>query len=432
MKSIKIGLLGLGVVGSGTWDVLSRNADEIYRRSGRKIEVDHIVVRDVEKARAYIGQKVPISNDPYKVIRNPNIDIVVELMGGNTLHLILEAISNGKHIVTANKDLLAKYGEQIFSSASKNGVVVAYEAAVCGGVPIIKAIREGLTANRIQWIIGIVNGTTNFILSEMRSCALPFLDVLAEAQRLGYAESDPTFDINGIDSANKVTLLASLAFGIPLQFDKVYVEGISNLKQEDLLHAEKLGYRIKLLAITKRSESGIELRVHPTLIPIHHLLSNVDGVMNAVLVNSDAVGETLYYGQGAGKEPTASSVIADLIDVIRLHTAEPLHRVPHLAFQDNSLSDIAILPIDKVVTSYYLRLRVDDHPGVLADIAFVLAESFISIDSMVQSSSLQGGADIIFLTHRAMEGNINLAIKRIESLQFVRSKVTRLRMENLI
>ncbi len=432
MKSIKIGLLGLGVVGSGTWDVLLRNADEIYRRSGRRIEIAHIVVRDIKKARSYVGEKVPISNDIYKVILDPEIDIVVELIGGNTLDFVLDAISNGKHVVTANKDLLAKFGEKIFSAASKHGVVVAYEAAVCGGIPIIKTIREGLTANRIQQIIGIVNGTTNFILSEMRSRALPFSDVLSQAQQLGYAESDPTFDVDGIDAANKITLLSSLAFGIPLQFDKVYIEGISDLKEEDILHAERLGYRIKLLAIAKHQKEGIELRVHPALIPINHLLSNVNGVMNGVLINGDAIGETIYYGQGAGKESTASSVIADLIDVTRLHTASALHQVPHLAFQADSLSNIEILSIDKILSSYYLRLCVDDKPGILANIALVLAESDISIDSMVQKPSVQGEANIIFLTHQAKEGNINLAIKRIESLQFVRSKITRLRMENLI
>ncbi|AOB31964.1 homoserine dehydrogenase [Bordetella sp. H567] len=433
MNPMKVGLLGLGVVGGGTFTVLSRNAEEIARRAGRRIEVSHIAVRDAAKAASRVGDAAVITTDPYEVVRNPNIEIVVELIGGDTLarELVLEAIAQGKHVVTANKALLAKHGNEIFAAASARGVMVAFEAAVAGGIPIIKAIREGLTANRIEWVAGIINGTTNFILSEMRTRGQPFAEVLAEAQRLGYAEADPTFDIEGIDAAHKLTLLASLAFGVPVQFDKAYVEGISALAQEDIAHAERLGYRIKLLGITRRRPDGIELRVHPALIPAERLLANVEGPMNAVLVRGDAVGPTLYYGQGAGEEPTASAVVADLVDVTRLHTADPGNRVPHLAFQPESMADTPILPIDKVSTSYYLRLRVDDQPGVLADIARILAEHRISIGSMIQQPSHIGGADIIFLTHEAVEGAINTAIGRIEGLPFVRSRVTRIRMESL-
>jgi homoserine dehydrogenase len=433
MSPIKVGLVGLGVVGGGTWTVLARNAEEIARRAGRRIEVSRIAVRDVAKARSKVGDVVPVSTDVFGLVRDPEIDIVVELIGGDTLarELVLEAIAHGKHVVTANKALLAKHGNEIFAAASERGVMVAFEAAVAGGIPIIKAIREGLTANRIEWLAGIINGTTNFILSEMRSRGLPFNQVLAEAQRLGYAEADPTFDVEGVDAAHKLTLLASLAFGVPVQFDKAHIEGISHLAQEDIAHAERLGYRIKLLGITRRRADGIELRVHPALVPADSLIANVEGAMNAVLVRGDAVGSTLYYGKGAGEEPTASAVVADLVDITRLHTADPGHRVPHLAFQPDALSDIAILPMDKVQTSYYLRLRVDDVPGVLADIARVLADRGISIGSMIQQPSHLGGADIIFLTHEAIEGEVNEAIATIEALSFVRSKVTRLRMENL-
>lgn len=433
MNPMKVGLLGLGVVGGGTWAVLARNAEEIARRAGRRIEVSRIAVRDVAKARSRVGDGVEISTDGFALVRDPAVDIVVELIGGDTLarELVFEAIAQGKHVVTANKALLAKHGNEIFAAASARGVMVAFEAAVAGGVPIIKAIREGLTANRIEWVAGIINGTTNFILSEMRARGLPFADVLAEAQRLGYAEADPTFDIEGVDAAHKLTLLASLAFGVPVQFDKAYVEGITQLAQEDIAHAERLGYRIKLLGITKRRVDGIELRVHPTLVPAERLLANVEGAMNAVLVRGDAVGPTLYYGQGAGEEPTASAVVADLVDVTRLHTADPGHRVPHLAFQPDALSDLQILSIEEVSTSYYLRMRVDDQPGVLADIARILADRSISIGSMIQQPARIGGADIIFLTHEAVEGNVNQAIEHIEALPFVRSKVTRLRMENL-
>ncbi|AIT27251.1 homoserine dehydrogenase [Bordetella holmesii 30539] len=425
--------MGLGVVGGGTWSVLTRNAEEIARRAGRRIEVSRIAVLDVEKARARVGDAIEVTTDVQALVHDPEIDIVVELIGGDTLarELVLQAIAQGKHVVTANKALLAKHGNEIFAAASARGVMVAFEAAVAGGIPIIKAIREGLTANRIQWVTGIINGTTNFILSEIRSRGLPFAEVLAEAQRLGYAEADPTFDVEGVDAAHKLTLLASLAFGIPVQFDRAHIEGISQLAQEDIAHAERLGYRIKLLGITKRRAEGIELRVHPALVPAQRLLANVEGAMNAVLVRGDAVGPTLYYGQGAGEEPTASAVVADLVDVTRLHTADPGNRVPHLAFQPDAMADTPILPIDQISTSYYLRLRVDDQPGVLADIARILADRTISIGSMIQQPSHIGGADIIFLTHESLEGDVNRAIAEIESLAFVRSKVTRLRVENL-
>ena len=433
MDAIKVGLLGLGVVGGGTWKVLKRNAEEIARRAGRRIEVTRVAVRDVAKARALVGDAVSVGSDPYEVVRDPSIDIVVELIGGDTLarELVLEAIAHGKHVVTANKALLAKHGNEVFAAASAKGVMVAFEAAVAGGIPIIKAIREGLTANRIQWVAGIINGTTNFILSEMRSRGLPFETVLAEAQRLGYAEADPTFDIEGVDAAHKLTLLASLAFGIPVQFDKAYIEGISKLDSEDIRMAEQLGYRIKLLGITRKRPEGIELRVHPALVPAQSMLANVEGAMNAVLVRGDAVGQTLYYGKGAGEEPTASSVVADLVDVTRLHTADPGNRVPHLAFQPDAMADTPILPIEEVITSYYLRLSVADQPGVLADIARVLANANISIGSMVQQPSKADAAELVFLTHEAREKDINEAINRIEALSFVRSKVTRLRMESL-
>ena len=434
MDSIKVGLLGLGVVGGGTWKVLRRNAQEIARRAGQTIEVTRIAVRDIEKARALVGSAIQVDADPFGLVRDPSIDIVVELMGGDTLarELVLEAIAQGKHVVTANKALLAKHGTEIFAAASAKGVVVAFEAAVAGGIPIIKAIREGLTANRIEWVAGIINGTTNFILSEMRSRGLPFATVLAEAQKLGYAEADPTFDIEGVDAAHKLTLLASLAFGSPVQFDRAYIEGISKLSADDIKLAERLGYRIKLLGITKRRPEGVELRVHPALVPAKSMLANVEGAMNAVLVRGDAVGQTLYYGKGAGEEPTASAVVADLVDVTRLLTADPEHRVPHLAFQPDAMSDIPILSIDDVITSYYLRLTVADQPGVLADIARVFANSGISIGSMIQQpSDLDASADLVFLTHETVERDVNAAITQIEALPFVRSSVTRLRMESL-
>jgi len=433
MTPIKVGLLGLGVVGGGTWSVLTRNAGEIARRAGRRIEVTRVAVRDVTKARLRVGDQTEVGNDPYAVVNDPCITIVVEMIGGDTLarELVLAAIAQGKHVVTANKALLAKHGNEIFAAARAQGVMVAFEGAVAGGIPIIKAIREGLTANRIEWVAGIINGTTNFILSEMRARGLSFSDALADAQRLGYAEADPSFDIDGVDAAHKLTLLASLAFGIPVQFDKAYVEGIAQLAQTDIAHAERLGYRIKLLGITKLRPEGIELRVHPALIPAQRLIANVEGAMNAVLVRGDALGATLYYGQGAGEEPTASAVVADLVDVTRLHTVDPGNRVPHLAFQPDAMADTPILPIDEVITSYYLRLRVADQPGVLADVARILADANISIGSMIQEPSAQCEADIIFLTHEALERDVNQAIARIEALPVAQSKVTRLRMENL-
>ena len=434
MNPIKVGLLGLGVVGGGVWKVLTRNADEIARRAGRRIEVVAVAVRDVEKARALVGDSVAVTQDGMEVVRRADIDIVVELVGGDTLarDWVLEAIAQGKHLVTANKALLAKHGNEIFAKAQAKSVMVTFEAAVAGGIPIIKAIREGLTANCIQWVAGIINGTTNFILSEMRTRGLSFDQALSQAQELGYAEADPTFDVEGVDAAHKLTLIASLAFGIPVQFDKVYVEGISKLAQEDIAHAERLGYRIKLLGITRRREDGIELRVHPTLVPMERLIANVEGAMNAVLVSGDMVGPTLYYGPGAGELPTASSVVADLVDVTRLQTADPGHRVPYLAFQPNAVLDIPVLPVDQVVSSYYLRLRVEDRPGVLADLAGLLAESGISIGSMFQEPHGENQADIIFLTHESREGNVNKALLAIQGLPFVLSDVTRVRVESLL
>lgn len=433
MKPIRIGLLGLGVVGSGVWTVLAQNGGEIARRAGRHLEVTAVAVRDVAKARALVGSDVRVMTDGMALAQDPDIDIIVELMGGDTLakDCMLTAIRHGKHIVTANKALLAMHGNEIFAAAQARGVMVAFEAAVAGGIPIIKAIREGLTANRIQWVAGIINGTTNFILSEMRQRGLPFSEVLAEAQRLGYAEADPTFDIEGVDAAHKLTLLASLAFGIPVQFDKATTEGISNLASEDIVHAERLGYRIKLLGITRRRPEGIELRVHPTLVPADCLLANVEGAMNAVLVRGDAVGLSMYYGQGAGSLPTASAVVADLVDVARLQMADPEHRVPHLAFQPESVVDIPILPMVEVRSSFYLRLRVDDRPGVLADLARILSGAGISVGSMFQQPHGEHQADIIFLTHEAREGDVDEALRLMQAQPFVRSDVTRLRVENL-
>lgn len=434
MTPIKIGLLGLGVVGSGTWRVLQQNQEEIARRAGRTLQITAVAARNLEKARALVGDRVKLTQDGLEVVRDPEIDIVVELIGGDTVayEWIMEAIRQGKHVVTANKALLATHGNEIFAAAHEKGVMVAFEAAVAGGIPIIKAIREGLTANRIQWLAGIINGTTNFILSEMRSRGLPFETVLDEAQRLGYAEADPTFDVEGVDAAHKLSLLASMAFGIPVQFDKVYTEGISGLATEDINHAERLGYRIKLLGLTRRNGKGIELRVHPTLVPFDCLLSNVEGAMNAVLVYGDAVGPTLYYGQGAGDLPTASAVVADLVDVTRLQTADPDHRVPFLAFQPDAMADVPVLPMAEVESAYYLRLRVHDKPGVLSDISRILADAGISIGSMFQEPYGDEQADIIFLTHRAIEGSIDAAITRIRALPFVLSDVTRLRVEDLI
>ncbi len=433
MKPLRVGLIGLGVVGSGVWSVLKQNAGEISRRAGRSITVSAAAVRDMAKARALVGEDISICTDPMALAQDPDIDIIVELMGGETLarDCIMSAIEHGKHVVTANKALLAMHGNEIFAAAQKHGVMVAFEAAVAGGIPIIKAIREGLTANRIQSLAGIINGTTNFILSEMRSRGLSFAQALEQAQRLGYAEADPTFDIEGVDAAHKITLLASLAFGIPVQFDKVHIEGITTLASEDISHAERLGYRIKLLGITRHMDNGIELRVHPALVPDSCLLAQVDGAMNAILVRGDVVGTTLYYGQGAGSLPTASAVVADLVDVARLQMADPEHRVPHLAFQPNAMADVAVLPLAEVRTSYYLRLRVDDRPGVLADLAKILSAAGISVGSMFQQPHGDKQADIIFLTHEAREGDVQQAIESITKLDFVHSGVTRLRVENI-
>jgi homoserine dehydrogenase len=435
MKPINVGLLGIGTVGGGTFSVLKRNQEEIARRAGRGIVITIIADREVDKARKIAGDETLITSDANDVVTHPDVNIVIELIGGNVIakELILKAIENGKHVVTANKALLALHGTEIFAAAQRRGVMVAFEAAVAGGIPIIKALREGLTANRIEWIAGIINGTSNFILSEMRDKGLDFDTVLKQAQKLGYAEVDPTFDIEGIDAAHKITIMAAIAFGIPMQFDKVYTEGIAKLTGEDIRYAEELGYRIKLLGITKRNTKGIELRVHPTLIPSQRLIANVEGVMNAIVVKGDAVGPTLYYGAGAGAEPTASSVVADLVDVTRMHTADPKHRVPHLAFQPDLLSNIPILSMEDVETSYYLRLRAMDKPGVLADITRILAGLDISIDAMVQKEPNEGEdqVDIIMLTHLAVEKNINSAIIKIEKLPAVMGNVTRIRLEDL-
>jgi len=435
MKAINVGLLGIGTVGGGTFTVLQRNADEIARRAGRPIRITVVADKNVELAKKVTGGACRVTDDAFAVVADPEVDIVIELIGGYGVakELVLKAIANGKHVVTANKALLATHGNEIFKAAQDKGVMVAFEAAVAGGIPIIKALREGLTANRIEWIAGIINGTTNFILSEMRDKGLSFDTVLKEAQRLGYAEADPTFDIEGVDAAHKITILASLAFGIPMQFDKAYIEGISKLDAIDIKYAEQLGYRIKLLGITKRTDEGVELRVHPTLIPSKRLIANVEGAMNAVLVQGDAVGATLYYGKGAGAEPTASAVIADLVDVTRMATADPQNRVPHLAFQPNAMADIKILPMDEVITSYYLRLRVQDKPGVLADITRILADEQISIDAVIQKEPGEGEdqTDLIMLTHQTREKRINAAIKKIEALGVVAGKVTKLRLEEL-
>ncbi|HAF44097.1 MAG TPA: homoserine dehydrogenase [Gallionellaceae bacterium] len=435
MKPINVGLLGIGTVGGGTFTVLQRNAEEITRRAGRPIRITVVADKNVELAKKVTGGTCRVTDDAFSVVADPEVDIVIELIGGYGVakELVLKAIANGKHVVTANKALLAVHGNEIFKAAQDKGVMVAFEAAVAGGIPIIKALREGLSANRIEWIAGIINGTTNFILSEMRDKGLSFDTVLKEAQRLGYAEADPTFDIEGVDAAHKITILSSLAFGIPMQFDKAYIEGISKLDATDIKYAEQLGYRIKLLGITKRTDEGVELRVHPTLIPSKRLIANVEGAMNAVLVQGDAVGSTLYYGKGAGAEPTASAVIADLVDVTRMATSDPQNRVPHLAFQPNAMADIKVLPMDEVITSYYLRLRVQDKPGVLADITRILADEQISIDAVIQKEPEEGEeqTDLIMLTHQTREKRINAAIKKIEALGVVAGKVTKLRLEEL-
>lgn len=436
MKPINVGLLGIGTVGGGTYAVLERNAEEIARRAGRPIQITVVADRNIEHARKVTGGRCRITDDAFSVVVDPEIDIVVELIGGYGVarELVLKAIESGKHVVTANKALLANFGNEIFAAAQKKGVTVAFEAAVAGGIPIIKALREGLTANRIEWIAGIINGTTNFILSEMRSKGLSFDEVLKEAQRLGYAEADPTFDVEGIDAAHKLTIMSAIAFGNSMKFDQAYIEGITKLDATDIKHAEQLGYRIKLLGVTRRTPEGVELRVHPTLIPAKRLIANVEGAMNAVLVKGDAVGATLYYGKGAGAEPTASAVIADLVDVARMHTADPEHRVPHLAFQPDAIVELPILPISEVVTSYYLRMRVEDKPGVLADITRILADRQISIDAMIQREPDEGEeqTDIIMLTHQTREKNVEDAIATIEKLAAVKGGVTRLRLEGLL
>ena len=435
MRPIQAGLLGIGTVGSGTFKVLRRNQEEIRRRAGRGIEITMVADLDTARAQALVGDGVRVVADAREVIANPEIDIVIELIGGYGIArtLVMEAIAAGKHVVTANKALLAVHGTEIFAAAREKGVMVAFEAAVAGGIPIIKALREGLTANRIEWIAGIINGTTNFILSEMRAKGLDFADVLKEAQRLGYAESDPTFDIEGVDAAHKATIMSAIAFGIPVQFDKAHIEGITKLQAADITYAEQLGYRIKLLGITKRTAQGIELRVHPTLVPAKRLIANVEGAMNAVLVRADAVGTTLYYGKGAGAEPTASAVVADLVDITRLHTADPGQRVPHLAFQPDSLANTPILPIEQVVTAFYLRLQVADQAGVLARITGILAERDISIDALLQRESAEGEkqTDVIILTHDTVEGRMNDAIAQMQALPTVLAPIVRIRKEEL-
>jgi homoserine dehydrogenase len=446
LKPIQVGLMGLGTVGGGVFEVLRRNQEEIKRRAGRGIELSVVSRRNLAAAKALVGDSVRVVADAREIVADPAVDIVVELIGGTSIarELVLAAIRAGKHVVTANKALLAVHGTEIFAAAREHGVMVAFEAAVAGGIPIIKALREGLTANRIEWVAGIINGTTNFILSEMRSKGLDFAEVLKEAQRLGYAEADPTFDIEGVDAAHKATIMSAIAFGIPVQFDRAYVEGITKLSAVDIRYAEQLGYRIKLLGITKRRDeegppggpagtSGIELRVHPTLVPSKRLIANVEGAMNAVVVHGDAVGTTLHYGKGAGAEPTASAVIADLVDITRLHTADPDHRVPHLAFQPGALQDTRILGIDEVVTAFYLRLQVADQAGVLARITGILAEGNISIDALLQRESAEGEAqtDVIILTHDTVEGRMNKAIAQMQALPTVLAPIVRIRKEEL-
>lgn len=436
MQSVKIGVLGLGTVGSGTVNVLSRNIKEITRRAGRDIEITRAADRTMDKERGCDTTGIDLTTDAFEIVNDPDIHVVVELIGGTGIarDLVLTAIENGKHVVTANKALIALHGNELFAKAQEKGVTIAFEAAVAGGIPIIKAMREGLSANRIEWLAGIINGTGNFILTEMRDKGRDFPDVLAEAQALGYAEADPTFDVEGIDAAHKLTIMASIAFGIPLQFDKAYTEGISKVAQEDVKYAAELGYIIKHLGISKQTSKGVELRVHPTLIPRRRLIANVDGVMNAVVVKGDAVGPTLYYGAGAGSEATASAVVADIVDVVRVLTTDPENRVPHLAFQPDAIVDRPILPISEVVTSYYLRIRTDDEPGVLADITRILAEQKISIEAILQKAPEEhndGVVPVIMLTQAVIEKNMDLAIKHIEALSTVKEPVMRIRMESL-
>ncbi len=435
MEPVKVGLLGLGTVGGGTATVLKRNAEEIARRAGRGIVIDYAANLDLSRADELGLGNVRLTQDAFEVVNDPNIQIVVELIGGYTVarDLVMQAIQNGKHVVTANKALIALHGNEIFAAAQEKGVMVAFEAAVAGGIPVIKAVREGLAANRIEWLAGIINGTGNFILTEMREKGRAFGDVLAEAQALGYAEADPTFDVEGIDAAHKLTILSSIAFGIPLQFKQTYTEGITKIAAEDVTYATELGYRIKHLGIARRTDKGIEQRVHPTLIPQSRLIANVNGVMNAVLVKGDAVGPTLYYGAGAGAEPTASAVVADLVDITRALTSDPTNRVPHLAFQPSSLADTAILPIEEVETAFYLRMCALDRPGVLADVTRILGDRQISIEAFIQKEPKTGEnkVDIIMLTQRVREGNMNEAITAIEALDSICSSVTRIRVESL-
>ena len=435
MKPVKVGLLGLGTVGGGTVSVLQRNAEEIQRRAGRGIEIAIAAALDVNIPFAFDTSNIELTTDSNAVVEHPDVEVVIELIGGTThaLDLVLKAINNGKHVVTANKALIAKHGNEIFAAAQDKGVMVAFEAAVAGGIPIIKAIREGLSANQIEWLAGIINGTGNFILTEMRDKGRDFADVLAEAQALGYAEADPTFDVEGIDAAHKLTILASIAFGIPLQFEKCYTEGISHITRDDVEYAEELGYRIKHLGVSRRTDKGVELRVHPTMIPERRLIANVDGVMNAVLVKGDAVGPTLYYGAGAGAEPTASAVVADVVDVVRVLTADPENRVPHLAFQPDALSDLPILEMGDVETAYYLRLVASDKPGVLAEVTSILGGADISIEAMMQKEPAEGQetVSVIILSHRVREAQMNDAIAKIEALDSVQGQVTRIRLETL-
>ncbi len=434
MKQLNVGILGLGTVGGGTYTVLKRNATEITRRTGVEINVVQVADRNLAHAKA-LATDADVTDDAFAVVNNPAVDVVVELIGGYTLsrELVLKAIANKKHVVTANKALIALHGNEIFAAAKANNVIVAFEAAVAGGIPIIKALREGLGANRIEWVAGIINGTTNFILTEMREKGLNFADVLGEAQRFGYAEADPTFDVEGIDAAHKLTIMSAIAFGMPMKFEQAYTEGITKLEQVDIKYAEELGYRVKLLGITKRTDHGVELRVHPTLIPEKRLVANVNGAMNAVVVKGDAVGPTLYYGAGAGAEPTASAVVADLMDVARLIDATNAQRVPYLAFQPEQVQDLAILPIDDVQSAYYLRLRASDKPGVLADVTKILGDRSISIDAMLQKEPDENEteADIVILTHITVEKNMNAAIAAIEALDAITAKVVRIRMEEL-
>ena len=443
MKPINVGLIGIGTVGGGTWTVLKRNAEEITRRAGRPIQITVVADKNVDLAKQITGGACKVTDDAFAVVNDPDVEIVIELIGGYGVakDVVMQSIANGKHVVTANKALLAVHGTEIFTAAQQKGVMVAFEAAVAGGIPIIKALREGLTANRIEWAAGIINGTTNFILSEMRDKGLDFDAALKDAQRLGYAEADPTFDIEGVDAAHKVTLMSAIAFGIPVQFDKAYVEGITKLAAQDIKYAEQLGYRIKLLGISRRVDKGIELRVHPSLVPAKRLIANVEGAMNAVVVHGDAVGTTLYYGKGAGSEPTSSAVIADLVDITRLHTADPHHRVPHLAFQPGTLQDamgeLPVLPMSEVVTSYYLRLRVADQAGVLAKVTGLLAQHGISVDAMLQREAEDVGGegsmqtDLIILTHNAREGTVNAVLAELQALPTVLAPIVRIRKEEL-